>query len=191
MAIEVEVKSREMQVDDRLSETIVSKVNKLDRYLNGIQTVRVEMAHLASARQAEDRFVSQITVFGKGFVLRAEDRADEPGAAFDTAYDNIKRRVRRYKSKHYRGAGDRSSLADAAMDELVEWESAPEEERDSLIVRRKKFLLMPMDEREAIEQSKLLGHDDFFVFFNVESNAVNVLYKRRDGTYGLIETEMG
>ncbi|MBI3158861.1 MAG: ribosome-associated translation inhibitor RaiA [Chloroflexi bacterium] len=189
MTVEIDVKARELKVDDRLHDYIVSKVSKLERYVSGIQSVRVEMSHLASARQTEDRFVAQITVFGKGFVLRAEDRADEPTAAFDTAFDNIKRRVRRYKDKHYRGAGDRTSLGDAAMEELMAMEMEPEVE--ALIARRKKFLLMPMDEREAIEQSRLLGHNDFFVFFNVETNSVNVLYARRDGTFGLIETEMG
>ena len=59
-----------------------------------------------------------------------------------------------------------------------------------MIVRRKKFVLTPMDELEAMEQMKLLAHEDFFVFFNSVTNAVNVLYLRRDGLYGLIETEI-
>jgi putative sigma-54 modulation protein len=59
------------------------------------------------------------------------------------------------------------------------------------IARRKQFVLTPMDEAEALEQMSLLGHEDFFVFYNARTNAVNVLYRRRDGTYGLIETEIG
>jgi putative sigma-54 modulation protein len=59
-----------------------------------------------------------------------------------------------------------------------------------LVVRRKKFLLTPMDDAEAIEQMALLGHESFFVFYNGRTNAVNVLYRRRDGAYGLIETEV-
>ena len=60
-----------------------------------------------------------------------------------------------------------------------------------MIARRKKFSLVPMDELEAIEQMNLLGHEDFFIFYNIGNNAVNVLYKRRDGTYGIIEPELG
>jgi putative sigma-54 modulation protein len=74
------------------------------------------------------------------------------------------------------------------MQELIDEEEVQEAPE---IIRRKKFTLIPMDEREAIEQSQLLGHEDFFVFFNVNSNSVNVLYTRRDGTLGLIETEVG
>jgi putative sigma-54 modulation protein len=64
------------------------------------------------------------------------------------------------------------------------------EEDRALIVRRKKFVLTPMDELEALEQMKLLSHEDFFVFFNSVTKSVNVLYLRRDGLYGIIETEI-
>ncbi|MFN2146050.1 MAG: sigma 54 modulation/S30EA ribosomal C-terminal domain-containing protein, partial [Anaerolineales bacterium] len=82
-------------------------------------------------------------------------------------------------------------LGEAAM-EMIEEEMAAEfeVEVEPEIARRKKFILYPMDEYEAVEQMKLLGHENFFIFFNMETNSVNVLYTRRDGTYGLIETEM-
>lgn len=188
MTIEMEVKGREMQVDENLRETVTSKIEKLERYLSEIQAIRVEFTHSAAARQTEDRFVAQVTVSGKGFALRAEERGSEPLSAFDTAFDNIKRRVRRYKEKSQRGAGDRTTLADAAMEEWLALEPEPEEA--PAIVRRKRFFLQPMDELEAIEQSRLLGHENFFVFFNMDTNSVNVLYRRRDGNYGLIETEL-
>ena len=63
-----------------------------------------------------------------------------------------------------------------------------EDEEEVVIARRKKFVLYPMDEYEAVEQMNLLGHENFFIFFNMDTNSVNVLYSRRDGTYGLIET---
>jgi putative sigma-54 modulation protein len=66
-----------------------------------------------------------------------------------------------------------------------------EEVSEPVIARRKHFLLTPMDESEAIEQMQLLGHEDFFVFYNAATNLINVLYHRRDGTYGLIEPEIG
>jgi putative sigma-54 modulation protein len=65
------------------------------------------------------------------------------------------------------------------------------DEETPVIVKRKRFVLTPMDEYEAIEQMKLLGHEDFFIFYNVNTSGINVLYKRRDQSYGLIEPEVG
>ena len=70
-------------------------------------------------------------------------------------------------------------------------EEVEEEEATPLIVRRKTFTLTPMDEQEALEQLQLLGHEDFFVFYNAETSKINVLYRRRDGTYGLIDPVVG
>jgi putative sigma-54 modulation protein len=75
--------------------------------------------------------------------------------------------------------------------ETIEAESIERDEAEEfIIVRRKKFTLTPMDEAEAMEQMALLGHENFFVFYNGRTNAVNVLYRRRDGAFGLIETEL-
>lgn len=190
MAVDVDVQSREMQVDDRLYDYVTTKVSKLDRYINGITDARVDLAHAKTARSAADRQVAQITIRGKGFILRAEERTDDIYAAFDQALDKIQRRIERFKGKRYRGRGDGTSVAQTAL-QAIETEERLEDEEPPAILRRKKFILIPMDEREAIEQMNLLGHEDFFVFFNVDTNAVNVLYRRRDGTYGLIETEIG
>ena len=188
MTFDIEVKARDMKVDDRLYDYVIKKAGKLNRYINSVQEARVELTHAKSARQASDRYVVQITLRGKGFLLRAEERSDDIYASFDTALDIIKRRIERYKGKRFRGRGDGVSVADTALQAMVgeeDYEKAP------IIARRKKFTLMPMDEREAVEQSQLLGHEDFFIFFNVITNSINVLYLRRDGTYGLIETELG
>ena len=133
--------------------------------------------------------MAQITVRGKGFILRTEERADEVHAAFDTALDKMQRQIERYKGKHSHGRGDGRSAA-----EVIEAEELPVDETGELlplIARRKKFILLPMDEDEAVEQMRLLGHDNFFVFYNANANKINVLYRRRNGTYGLIEPEIG
>jgi putative sigma-54 modulation protein len=178
-----------MEVTDRIQDYVTKKISKLDRYLTGIEEARVDVAYVKSARSANDRQVAQITVRGKGFILRSEERADDVFAAFDTALDKIQRRIERYKGKRFRGRGDGRSAA-----EVTPAETHPVEEETGelgpVIARRKRFMLIPMDENEAIEQMELLGHENFFVFFNVNTNSVNVLYRRRDGTYGLIETEM-
>ncbi len=186
MAMEVEIYARNMDVTERIEDYIGKKVSKLDRFLNNIDEARVDLAFVKSARNAADRHVAQITVRGKGYILRAEERSDDIFSAFDAALTKMQRRVERYKGKKLRGRGDGRSAAEVVTVEV----EAAEEEEAPVIERRKRFLLTPMDELEAIEQMKLLGHENFFVFFNANTNAINVLYQRRDGTYGLIEPEV-
>lgn len=188
MTLDVQVFGRNMDVTDRIQDYVTKKVSKLDRYLPDIEEARVDVAYVKSARSASDRQVAQITVRGKGFILRSEERADDIIAAFDTALERMQRRIERYKGKRYRGRGDGRSAADVVPQETAEEESG---ELGPVIARRKRFSLVPMDEMEALEQMEMLGHELFFVFYNANTNAVNVLYRRRDGTYGLIEPEIG
>jgi putative sigma-54 modulation protein len=187
MALDIEIFGKNMEVTDTLHDYVTKKVSKLDRYLNDINDARVDLAYSKSARSAADRQVAQITIRGKGFILRSEERSDDIFYALDTAVDKMQRQIERYKGKRNRGRGDGRSAAEVAPLPPVE----EEEEARPAIVRRKRFNLVPMDEMEAIEQMDLLGHESFFVFFNVNSSSVNVLYRRRDGNYGLIETDVG
>lgn len=188
MALEVDIYGRNLEVTDRVSDYVTKKVGKLDRYIGNIDEARVDLAHVKSARSANDRHVAQITIRGKGFILRSEERADDIFAAVDTAYDKMQRRIRRYKGKKRRDRVDAMPLGEALV-EFNDFEDE-EEEQPAVIARRKKFTLAPMDELEAIEQMKMLGHENFFVFFNANTSEINVLYKRRDGSYGLIEPEI-
>jgi putative sigma-54 modulation protein len=188
MTLEVEIFGRNMEITDRIQDFVEKKVGKLDRYLPGIEEARVDLAYVKSARSAADRQVAQITVRGKGFILRSEERSDDIFAALDTALEKMQRRIERYKGKRYRGRGDGKTVSEIVAPP-VEYEEVGEE--GPVIARRKRFVLIPMSEMEAIEQMELLGHEDFFVFYNADTNAVNVLYLRRDGTYGLIEPIVG
>ncbi len=188
MTQKVETVARNMRLTDNTRDYVEKKAAKLERYLQEIEEVRVELSHAKSARSALDRQVAQITVHGKGFILRSEERADDIHAAFDAALDKIQRQVDRYKGKHYHGRGDGRSAAEVAEEEMPVDETG---ELLPLIGRRKKFIVLPMTEDEAVEQMRLLGHDNFFVFFNAEQNAIQVLYRRRNGTYGLIEPVVG
>jgi putative sigma-54 modulation protein len=187
MALQVEIYGRNMEVNDRLNDYVTKKVNKLDRYLPGIDEARVDLAYIKSARSASDRQVAQITVRGKGFILRSEERADDIFAALDTALDKMQRRIERYKGKRNRGRGDGRTAA-----EVVETPAPAEEQAQQapVIARRKHFPVTAMDEAEAIEQMMLLGHENFFVFYNAASNSINVLYRRRDGSLGLLVPEI-
>ena len=188
MTVEVEIYGRNLEVTDRINDYVNKKVSRLDRFLPGIEEARVDLAYIKSARSAADRQVAQITIRGKGYTLRTEERADDMFAAVDAALEKMQRQIERLKGKRARGRGD-GKPASAVAPETPEAEEAPAE--GPVITRRKRFALVPMDEDEAIEQMILLGHEDFFVFFNANTNAINVVYKRRDGTYGLIEPEVG
>ncbi|HSB00767.1 MAG TPA: ribosome-associated translation inhibitor RaiA [Anaerolineales bacterium] len=188
MTQKIETVARNMRLTDNTRDYVQKKAAKLERYLQEIDEVRIELSHAKSARSALDRQVAQITVHGKGFILRAEERADDIHAAFDAALDKMQRQVDRYKGKHYHGRGDGRSAAEVTEEEMPVDETG---ELLPLIGRRKKFIVLPMSEDEAVEQMRLLGHDNFFVFFNAEQNAIQVLYRRRNGTYGLIEPVVG
>jgi putative sigma-54 modulation protein len=184
----VELQVRNLHLTDRIKQHVEQRAAKLDHYLPAIEEVSVELTHHASARQAEDRNVAQITARGKSLTLRAEERASEMLPAFDAGVDILRKQIERYKGRHYRGRGTGQSAAE------VEEAPALADDTDRLppvIARRKTFRVLPMDEIEAVEQMTLLGHDAFFVFYNAETSRIAVLYRRRDGSYGLLEPEIG
>ncbi len=185
MSSKLEIQSRNLEVTKRINDYVTKKAKKLDRFLPAIEETRVELTFEKSARSAADRHVAQITVRGKNLLLRSEERAEDIFAAFDTALDKLQRQIDRFKGKRYRGRGDGRSAA-----EVIPMPEEEKVEEEPVIVRRKKFALLPMNEAEAIEQMRLLGHDNFFIFFDVEANKIKVLYRRRNGTYGLIEPEV-
>lgn len=188
MANKVEIQARNMRLTDDIREYVEKKTAKLERYLQEIDEIYVELTHAKTARHANDRQVAQITVKGKGFILRTEERAEDLHNAFDIAFDKIQRQADRYKGKHYHWRGDGRSAAELYEEELPVDDTG---ELLPLIAKRKKFIVMPMNEDEAVEQMRLLGHDNFFVFFNAEKNSIQVLYRRRNGSYGLIEPIVG
>lgn len=185
MTVRVDIHVRNIDLNDRLHEYISKKAARLDRYLDTIDEVQVDLGYRKSARSAADRQVAQLTVRGKGLLLRAENRADDIYAAFDAALSKIERQAEKFKGRRWRNRGDGRPASEVGLD-------VPSTEPDTgelgpAIVRRKQFPLVPMDEDEATLQMELLGHEDFFLFLNATTGQVNVLYRRRDGALGLIE----
>lgn len=187
MANKVEIQTRNMKMTDKIETYVMKKAGKLDHYLPSIDEAYVELTLHQSARSAADRNVAQLTVRGKGIILRTEERADEALAAFDAALDHMQRQIERYKGKHFNNRGAGRSAEAAEEPPLGE----DTDEMAPLIARRKKFMVLPMNEEEAVEQMRLLGHDNFFIFYNGDTSRINVLYRRRDGSYGLIEPVVG
>jgi putative sigma-54 modulation protein len=186
MDLNVDINTKNLELTDHINEYVTKKVSKLNRFLTDIEEARVDLAFSKTARSISDRQVAQITLRGKGYILRAEERADDLFAAIDAALEKIQRQIARLKGKRDRGRGDGKSASEVTLEQATELE----EELEPVIARRKEFTIIPMNELEAIEQMKLLGHGNFFIFYNANTSAINVLYYRRDGTYGLIEPKM-
>ena len=164
MTIEVHVFSRNFEVTENLNDQIQRKVSGLDRYLDDIIEARVDLAS-TNAR-------------------RAEERSSDIVNALNIAVDTLQRRIKRFKGK-------RSQRWKQGLDRIEEIADETDELDKPVIARIKKFSLRPMSEWEAIEQMELLGHNNFFVFYNAQTEAINVLYKRHDETFGLIQPEIG
>ncbi|MBC7222895.1 MAG: ribosome-associated translation inhibitor RaiA [Anaerolineae bacterium] len=178
--MQLTIKGKNVEVTDTLRQYVEKKIGKLDRYLPNIDEARVELS-TENTKSASDRQVVQVTIRSRRTILRAEERSSDMLAAIDAVADKMVQRINRFKGKRRnRGRGAPAEAVPASVEE------AEEEHR---IVRVKRFPVIPMDEEEAIEQMELLGHD-FFVFYNVNDDAINVLYRRRDGNYGLIQPEL-
>jgi putative sigma-54 modulation protein len=186
MAINIEIYTKNMELTDRINQYVHKKVSKLERFLTDIEELRVDLSFSKSARNAADRNAAQITIRGRGYILRTEERAEDIYTALDASLEKIQSQIERYKGKHQRGRGDGTPAS-----EVVPQEEETEGESGPIIARRKQFTLVPMDELEALEQMALLGHENFFIFWNTTTSSVNVLYRRRDGTFGLIDPTLG
>lgn len=201
MSIEVIIKASHLKVSERSEEFFTRKVSKLDRFMPDLTEALVELAEYPTARSANDRYEAQITIRPKrGPMLRAEVRADDLRTAFDAAMDKLHRQIERAKGKRMQRwgvspGGERladvlteadapEALDDVLLDDLLTTEADE-------ISRVKRFMLAPMTPEEALAQMRLLGHDNFFVFYNPDEGKVCVLYKRDDNTYGVIIPDVG
>ena len=133
MTLKVDIYGKNIDLNDRMHDYVSKKVSKLDRYLTGIEEARVDLGYEKSARNAADRYVAQITVRGKGFILRSEERADDIYAGVDTALDKMQRRIERYKGKHFRGRGDGKSSEKIIQQSMDEEEETDEEKREPAV----------------------------------------------------------
>lgn len=180
--MELNIVGRNVEVTEALRKYVQKKIGKLDRYLPSITDGKVELSK-QTAKSASDRHIVQVTLRSNGTILRAEERNADIFASIDAVVDKMQRQIDRFKGKRYRSRARPKGQAVAAP--------APEEEEEpeSPIARRKRFVVHPMSEDEAIEQMELLGHD-FFVFYNSRTEELNVLYRRNEGNYGILEPEL-
>ena len=192
MTIPVTISAKGMTVNERLQAHIEKKVGKLDRYLPELRAAQLDLVVNKAARNSGDRKVAQITLQVPRTILRAEEHSADFFASVDKAVEKVYRQIERHKgrqvhSRHMEPGQERVGEV-LANQEQATWETRTDEEER--VVRRKRFALSPMNEQEAIEQMALLGHENFFVFYNVDTASVNVVYRRHDSGYGLIIPEI-
>jgi putative sigma-54 modulation protein len=188
------VHGRNVEVTDWIREYVNKKVGRLERYLNQVSDARIELSHNAT-RAADDRFTAQLTIWANGNILRAEESTADIVVSIDAVVDKMSRQIRRFKGRRYQSRRRQSAAAAVNAEAqltttLVEDLGGEEEEEMGNIIRRKEFLLQPMDEEEALAQMELLGHD-FFIYYDVDAKGVNVVYRRRDGQFGLLQPRVG
>ena len=179
--MEVTIRGRNLEVSPRLQEYVELKAGRLGRYLGTIDEIRVDLA-VENTRSSADSQVAQFTVHSKRMILRAEERTDDIFASIDAVIDKLHRQIERYKGK-------RQQRARAGEAEIPAAAAEAEDLPDRRIVRVKRFAVLPMNAEEAIEQMELLEHD-FFLYYNPEEAAVNLVYRRKDGNYGLLQPEV-
>lgn len=177
------IQGKNLEITDWLRQYVEKKVGKLDKYLPAASEARVELS-VQKTKSADDRQVAQVTVRSNGMILRAEERSDDMFASIDAVTDKMHRQIERFKGKRIR-----RGRAVQGEPLPVPEEEATEEESQGSVVRVKRFTVRPMTVEEAIEQMELLGHD-FFLFYDAESDSMNVVYQRRDGNYGVLQPEL-
>lgn len=184
--MEIAINTHGLELTEKLQNHVEKKTEKLDRYMPNLVDVRVDLS-TQQTKSAVARQTAQITVRdNRGTILRAEERSSDIFAAIDAVIDKLYRQIKRYRGKRIQNRRSGAVTDDYIIGEPLPREDEMElEELEPAIVRRKRFALRPMVSEEAIEQMELLGHG-FFVFFNVDEEAINVVYKRDDGNYGLL-----
>lgn len=169
----IQVTGRNVTVSNELSTYAIEKIGKLERYFDGIQDAQVIFSEQRNVR------VCEVTLKASGKIIRAEFKGSEFMEAVDFVAEKLERQIRRYKEKF------RDKKKEAAAREPEPVFVKPEEFEPAKIVRVKEIPIKQMNYEEAVMQMELLSHD-FFVFFN-QDRRVNILYRRKDGNYGVLE----
>lgn len=179
--MEILVRGKGVVVTDAMREYAVRKVGRLVEHFE-----RINSAHVLESIEGKTQKV-EVQLDGDGILLRGEDRGDDLYAAVDRVVDKLERQLRKYKDRtrrsNPRGNHDHDSIRTLGQDDRSD-----EVATTGRIVRSKRFPIKPVSPSEAVAQMELLSHD-FYVFENAETGEVNVLYRRDDGNYGLLEPE--
>ena len=176
--MKVTVIAKNIELTQALKEIVQKKISKLEKYFE------VEVEAKATLSVQKSRQIIEVTIPFNGVILRGEESTEDMYKSIDLVEDKLERQIRKQKTRLSRknnGSLKFAALNDSKLESI--------EEDDGSLVKVKKFGVKPMNSEEAILQMDLLGHN-FFVYQDAESSKVNVVYKRKDGNYGLLEPEL-
>ena len=171
------IRGNKLEITDAIRDYAEKKISKLEKYFDSPEDLAVTIFVKPSGALQK----AEVTIVFKKFVLRAEDSNKDLYAAFDLVTDKLERQIRKNKTRMKK---NKDSIKMFNLD----FATKKEEEKETNIVRRKNVEMKPMNEEEAILQMELIDHD-FFIFRNEKTNLINIIYKRKDGNYGIIETK--
>ncbi|MGF9964099.1 ribosome hibernation-promoting factor, HPF/YfiA family [Bacillus rhizoplanae] len=176
------IRGENIEVTPALKEYVEKKLSKLERYFDTFPEIKVNLKVYSDKQRVE------VTIPFPDLLLRAEETNNDMYAAIDLVVDKLERQIRKHKTKVNRKLREKGATKTMLIipDQPTVQEEVFEDELE--LVRTKRFDLKPMDVEEAILQMDMLGHN-FFVFTNSDTNETNVVYGRKDGKYGLIETK--
>lgn len=180
------VRGENIEVTPAIREYVEKKIAKLERYFTETPNANV---NVNLKTYSDKRSKVEVTIPMTNLVLRAEEVHDDMYAAIDLITDKLERQIRKHKTKVNRKFREKGNVAEFFASPVEDNGGAvavEEDDSDLELVRQKSFDLKPMDSEEAILQMNMLGHS-FYVFTNADTNRTNVVYKRKDGRYGLIE----
>jgi putative sigma-54 modulation protein len=181
----LQVKGRNVEVTDQIRSYAEEKLGRLDRQLADTTQVELELAVEHNPSIAADH-LAEATIWTKGPTLRARERSTAFESSIDQLVDKLERQVQRYRAKRSRRESGRRASANGQA--LPQEPNFTADQLDTMIVKSKRFELQPLSAEEAVLQLELVGHD-FFVFENEATGKTDVVYRRRDGAYGHIETQ--
>lgn len=173
-----QIRGNKVKITNAIDTYIQEKIGRLDKYLENPDGVTANV--LVSVR-GKDQTV-EVTIPVKKFILRAEDTHADLYAAIDLVSDKLERQIRKNKTRM------KKKVNKEYVDFNIDFKVEKEEEEKGKIVKRKEIETKPMSEEEAILQMNLLGHS-FFVFENMDTNRINIVYRRKDEDYGIIDTK--
>ena len=177
------IRGENIEVTPALRDYVENKIERVERYFNGDISANANV-NLKVYNDKQTKV--EVTIPMKNLTLRAEERHDDMYAAIDLIVDKLERQIRKHKTKVNRKFREREG-AGLYFANVTQTETAVNED-EYTVVRTKQFDLKPMDQEEAILQMNMLGHD-FYIFTDADSDSTNIVYKRKDGKYGLIETK--
>ncbi len=189
IGVNLTVKGRNLALTEAISAYAEEKFGRLRKYLAGSSRCEVELWTEKNPSIADNQVV-EVTIFTKGPVIRAKEASPDIYASMDLVFEKLERQVKKYRGKlvSHPAGPQKEVLVSEGFKILEEPEEQEPEVATPLIVKTKQFMVKPMTPEEAALQLELVGHD-FFVFTNSETGETAVVYRRRDGNYGLIEAQ--